>query len=424
MREYLKEPKPSTAEDKQQVQQTVREVLAAIQEKGGAAVRSYSRQFDKWDPQSFRVSEAEIHAARKGCSAVFLDDLRFCQTQVREFAKRQMETLSGFEVETHPGVILGQKLIPIQNSGSYVPGGRYPLVASAHMSVITPKVAGVERVIACTPPTPEGQMYPNTLAAISEAGADEIYSLGGIQALGAMAFGTEEIKHVDFIAGPGNRFVAEAKKQLFGVVGIDLLAGPSEVLVIADDSADPRIVAADLLAQAEHGLDSPAWLVTTSRALAEAVIADVERQLATLATAAVAGVAWRDCGAVILVDSYEEAAAISDEYAPEHLEVQVRDLDFFFHRLRNYGSLFLGEHSTVAFSDKTIGTNHILPTGKAARYTGGLSVLKFMKSVTYQRLTAEGASLIAPICARQCRIEGMIGHAVSCEVRAEKYGKA
>ncbi|GIW07158.1 MAG: histidinol dehydrogenase [Dehalococcoidia bacterium] len=420
--EYLKQARKSRQASREAVASRVAEMLERIRREGESAVRAFSRELDGWDPAQFRVSDEEIRAARQRLPQSVIEDIDFCQRQVRRFAEAQRDSLRPFEIETEPGVVLGQTLIPIANVGAYIPGGRYPLVASAHMSILTAKVAGVDRVVACTPPARDG-IYPATLYAMAAAGADEIYCLGGVQALGAMVYGTSEIAPVDFLVGPGNAYVAEAKRQLFGEVGIDLLAGPTEIMVIADESADPVIVAGDLLGQAEHGPDSPAVLITRSRDLGNAVIAEASRQLETLPTAEVARAAWNDLGEVIYAESDEEAVALANDWAPEHLEVQTRHLDWYQARLKNYGSLFLGEHSTVAHGDKTIGTNHILPTGRAARYTGGLWVGKFLKTVTYQRVDRRGGELIGPVCSRQCRLEGMEAHAVSVDLRLEKYAR-
>ncbi len=427
MREYVKKAVPRPSDADEAVRETVREILRAVRERGDAAVREYSITLDQWSPPSFRVSPAEIDAAIAHVSAADRRVIHECRDQIAGFARRQRETLRETEVELQPGVHLGQKLIPVASVGAYVPGGRYPLVASALMSIQTAKVAGVGRVVACSPPTPPGTgvrgIYPATLYAMFAAGADEIYCVGGVQALGAMAFGTEQLRAVDMVIGPGNQYVAEAKRQIFGAVGIDLLAGPTEILVIADEQADPFVVAADLLGQAEHGPTSPAILITTSRALGDAVMVECERQIPTLGTREVIREAWDHNGEVILVGSDEEAAALADEYAPEHLEVQTRNLDWYLGRLRNYGSLFLGEESTVAYSDKTIGPNHILPTGRAARYTGGLWVGKFIKTVTYQRLTREASGRVAPTVARVCEIEGMLAHKATADLREARYRK-
>jgi len=348
-------------------------------------------------------------------------DIEFCQQQVRRFAEAQRRTVTDFEVETLPGVRLGQRNIPVGSVGAYVPGGRYPMVASAHMSVITAKVAGVPRVAACTPPM-DGAPHPVTVAAMHMAGADEIYVMGGVQAVAALALGTESIAPVDMLVGPGNAYVAEAKRQLFGEVGIDLPAGPTEILVIADDTADPVIVAADLIGQAEHGPSSPAVLITTSAELAKVVEQEVERQLDGLPTADVAAAAWRDHGSVRVVGSEDELVELADELAAEHVEVHTAKPRTFLERLTNYGALFLGEGTTVAYGDKTIGTNHILPTSRAARYTGGLWVGKFLKTVTYQECDPAASVAIGEVCARQCRIENFEAHARSCDVRLDKYG--
>ena len=402
------------------VSEVVARIIADVRERGDAAVREHSRVLDGWTPERFRLDEAEIEELVARVPADVIEDTRFCQRQVRAFAEAQRATVTDFEVETLPGVRLGQRNVPVQSAGAYVPGGRYPMVASAHMSVITAKVAGVPRVAACTPPM-NGAPPPVTVAAMSRAGADEIYILGGVQAIAALALGTETIERVDMLVGPGNAYVAEAKRQLFGEVGIDLPAGPTEILVIADQTADARIVAADLLGQAEHGPGSPAALVTTSSQLAGAVREEIERQLTDLPTAPVASAAWRDHGRIEVVDSDEAAARRSDELAYEHVEVHTENPRWFLDRLTNYGALFLGEGTTVAYGDKTIGTNHILPTSGAARYTGGLWVGKFLKTVTYQECDEQGSVQIGEICARQCRIENFEGHARTCDVRLEKY---
>ena len=399
----------------------VHEIIEDVRARGDDAVREYSRRFDNWEPDSFRLTDDEIERCVAEVDPTTIEDIEFAQAQVRGFAQRQRETLQDLEVETLPGVVLGHRHLPVESVGSYVPGGRYPMVASAHMSVVTAKVAGVPRVAACTPPF-GGAPTPATIAAMSLAGADEIYVLGGVQALAALALGTESIPRIALLVGPGNAFVAEAKRQLFGEVGIDLLAGPTEILVIADEHADPEIVAADLIGQAEHGPSSPAVLVTTAPELASRVRAEVDRQLAAdLPTARIARQAWHDHGAIHVVDNPEAAAALADEYAYEHVEVLTSDPRWYLQRLRNYGALFLGAGTTVAFGDKTIGTNHILPTAGAARYTGGLWVGKFLKTVTHQEIRdAAAARRIAEICARQCRVEGFEAHARSCDVRLVK----
>ena len=392
-------------------------------------MRRYSEKLDHWSPASFKLSAAEVDASLAAVRAEDRAMIDYCRDQIAAFARRQRASLTEFEVDLQDGVRLGQRLIPVATVGAYVPGGRYPLVASALMSITTAKVAGVGRVIACSPPSPVSQanpgggIYPATLYAMIAAGVDDVFCIGGVQALGAMAYGTESIPAVDMVIGPGNQYVAEAKRQIFGTVGIDLLAGPTEILVIADDRADPVVVACDLLGQAEHGPTSPAILVTTSRALGRAVLRECERQLPLLGTQEVARRAWEDNGEVILVDSDEEAAEVADAYAPEHLEVQTANDDWYLGRLKNYGSLFVGEEATVAYSDKTIGPNHILPTGRAARYTGGLWVGKFIKTVTYQRLTRDASARVAPIVARICEIEGMLAHKATADLRETRYAK-
>jgi sulfopropanediol 3-dehydrogenase len=399
--------------------ETVSRILADVAERGDAAVREWSAQLDRWQRESFRLTDDEIRRAVDSVPPTVLDDIRFAQEQVRGFAEAQRKTLGDLEIETLPGVTLGHRVIPIASAGSYVPGGRYAIVASAHMSIVTAKVAGVGRVAACTPPL-GGALPAPTIAAMHLAGADELYCLGGVQAIAALALGTETIAPVDVIAGPGNVYVAEAKRQLYGRLGIDLLAGPTEIVVVADETADAELVAADLLAQAEHGPTSPAVLVTTSPQLARDVKREVARQLQSLPTADIAAVAWRDHGDIRVVADQEEAVHVVEELASEHVEVHTRDPDWFLARLRNYGSLFLGETTTVAYGDKTIGTNHILPTGRAARYTGGLWVGKYLKTVTYQRVTPEASGAIAEISARLSRVEGFEAHARSCDLRAER----
>jgi len=421
MRNYLKKAAGRTPESDEAVRRTVEEILGAVRAEGDAAVRRYSEKLDRWSPPAFRLSSADIERSIAAVSADDRAKIDYSREQIGAFARRQRASLTEFDVELQPGVRLGQKLIPVDSVGAYVPGGRYPLVASALMSITTAKVAGVRRVIACSPPSPSGSIYPATLYAMVASGADEIYCVGGVQALGAMAYGTASIARVDMVVGPGNQYVAEAKRQIFGTVGIDLLAGPTEILIIADDAADPVVVACDLLGQAEHGPTSPAVLVTTSRTLGEAVMRECERQLPTLGTHEVARQAWQDYGEVIVVADDEEAAQVADEWAPEHLEVQTKNDDWFLGRLRNYGSLFVGEESTVAYSDKTIGPNHILPTGKAARYTGGLWVGKFIKTVTWQRLSREASARVAPIVSRVCAIEGMVAHQATADLRAARY---
>jgi sulfopropanediol 3-dehydrogenase len=402
----------------------VTQILDAVRKRGDAAVRELSRRFDDWDPPSFRLSEADVEGCMEQVDPQELEDMEFAQAQVRTFAEAQRGALRDVEVETLDGVFLGHRHLPVAAAGAYVPGGRYPMVASAHMSVVTAKAAGVPRVAACTPPHRGAPSAP-TVAAMHLAGANEIYVLGGVQALAALALGTESIDRVDMLVGPGNAYVAEAKRQLFGEVGIDLLAGPTEILVVADEHADPEIVAADLLGQAEHGPDSPAVLVTTSPDLAERVRSEVERQLTDLPTGETAAAAWSDHGAIHVVGSREEAAALADDHAFEHVEILSADPRWFLDRMRNYGALFLGEGTTVAYGDKTIGTNHILPTAGAARYSGGLWVGKFLKTVTHQQVRSpQTGALIGEICARQCRLEGFEAHARSCDVRVSKQRAA
>ncbi len=419
---YLKQKQPKTPADLSRIRETVTDMLEHVRQEGDEAVRRYSRQFDHWDPPSFRVSGDEIRRASASLPESLKSDIAFAQAQVRRFAEAQRDHLEDFEIETLPGVTLGQRCIPIDNAGTYIPGGRYPLIASAYMSVLVAKVAGVSRVVACAPPRAGQGIHPPTLHAMATSGADEISCLGGVQAMTAMAYGTETIRPVDFLAGPGNAYVAEAKRQLFGQAGVDLIAGPSEILIIADGAAQPSVVAADLLAQAEHDPDAVAVLITTSRSSGEQILAEVERQLADLPTRDVAGAAWRINGEVAVVDDDEAAAALADEYASEHVHVVTRDPEWYCRRLHNYGSLFLGTETTVPYGDKAVGTNHILPTGRAARYTGGLWVGRYIKVVTYQRLTEDGSAQIAPVTASICRAEEMIGHAFAAELRLREYG--
>lgn len=420
---YLKKAKERPEQDMQAVSDTVREILERVRREGEEAVRYYSKKFDNWDPPSFRVSKEEVDKARKSLSTLKKEDIDFCQEQIRNFAEKQREVIVDFEAETLPGIHLGQKIIPVDASGSYIPGGRYPMLASAHMTIITPKVAGVNRVVACTPPRQGEGIQPATLYSMAAAGADEIYCMGGVQGLAAMAYGMDGLEPVHMIAGAGNVYVAEAKRQLFGQVGIDLLAGPTEIVVLIDDTADPHIVAADILGQAEHDPNSRQALVSLSKDVAEKTMAELEEQLKTLPTRDVAEVSWRDYGEVMLVDSPEEAVEVCDVWAPEHLEVQTEDWRYYLDNLRNYGSLFLGEETTVAYGDKCIGTNHVLPTMEAAKYTGGLYVGKFLKVVTYQYATREASGKLAAICERACNYENMLAHGISCKVRVEKHGK-
>ena len=404
------------------VRATVEAILADIETRGDAAVRELSIRFDKWDRADYRLTAAEIKACLAELRPRDIEDIEFAQAQVKNFAQHQKSALRDIEVETLPGVVLGHKNVPMASVGCYVPGGKYPLLASAHMSVITAKVAGVPRVITCAPPF-QGRPAPAIVAAQHLAGADEIYCLGGIQAIGAMALGTQSIAAVDMLVGPGNAFVAEAKRQLYGRVGIDLFAGPTETLIIADESVDAEICATDLLGQAEHGANSPAILLTNSEKLARATIAEVERLLTILPTAEIAAAAWRDYGEVIVCDTLDEMVAVADRIASEHVQVMTRDPDYFLEHMRNYGALFLGPRTNVAFGDKVIGTNHTLPTKKASRYTGGLWVGKFMKTCTYQRvLTDEASAMIGEYCSRLCMLEGFVGHAEQANVRVRRYG--
>ena len=421
MVEYLKKAIHKPAEDLTEVRDTVSKIIEDVKTGGEDAVRLYSEKFDNWSPKSFRVSEEDIQKAQSNLPPGMVADIDFCQTQIRRFAQEQMNRLQDFEVETLPGVHLGQKLIPVGSSGSYIPGGRYPLLASAHMTVITPKVAGVPRVVACSPPIQGKGLYPATLYSMVAGGADEIYCMGGVHALAAFAYGMAGLETVDMIVGAGNKYVAEAKRQLFGTVGIDLLAGPTEILIIADHTADPFILAADILGQAEHDPSSRQALISLSKTIAQETIKEVERQLIDLPTKAVAGLSWRDFGEVMVVESPDEAIALSDAWAPEHLEIQTDDWRYYLDHCRNYGSVFLGEETTVAYGDKTIGTNHVLPTMKAAKYTGGLTVGKFVKTVTYQYATKAASLEIAKVCERSCNYENMLAHGISCKVRKEKY---
>ena len=410
------------AEENKKVQSIVEKALADIGSRGDSAVRKMSKDFDKWDPNEFILSAAEIEACMAELTAQEISDIKFAQEQVRNFAKIQRQAINDVEVETLPGVVLGHKNIPVDSVGCYVPGGKYPMVASAHMSIVTAGVAGVSRIIAASPPF-NGGPNPAVVTAMHLAGAHEIYCLGGIQAIGAMALGTETISSIDMLVGPGNAFVAEAKRQLFGRVGIDLFAGPTETLVIADDTVDAEICATDLLGQAEHGPTSPAILVTNSEALAKETINEVDRQLKVLPTAAIAEKAWRDHGQVILCQNEEEMLEVSNEIACEHVQVMTKDPDYFLKNMTNFGALFLGPETNVSYGDKVIGTNHTLPTKKAARYTGGLWVGKFLKTCTYQRITSpEASAMIGEYCSRLCAIEGFSGHKEQADLRVRRYG--
>jgi sulfopropanediol 3-dehydrogenase len=404
------------------VRETVEAILAEVEAGRDSAVRALSRKFDDWSPENFKLSEPEIERAIAKLRKRDLDDIKFAQAQVRNFAQKQKETLHELEVETLPGVVLGHRHIPVNSIGCYVPGGRYPMVASAHMSIVTARVAGVGRIIACAPPF-QGGPHPAIVAAMHLGGADAIYVLGGVQAVAAMALGTETIAAVDMIVGPGNAYVAEAKRQLFGRVGIDLLAGPTETLIIADECVDGEMCATDLLGQAEHGPTSPAILITDSEKLARDTLREIERLLAILPTADAAGKAWSDFGEVILCENADEMVREADRIASEHVQVMTRDPDYFLANMKNYGSLFLGPRTNVAYGDKVIGTNHTLPTRKAARYTGGLWVGKFLKTCTYQKvLTDEASTLVGEYCSRLCILEGFFAHAEQANVRLRRYG--
>ncbi len=415
-------PEAERLEDDARVRATVEGVLADIAARGDAAVRELSARFDRYEPASFRLSESEVEAAVQRVSAQDMADIRFAQAQIRRFAEAQRASMTDVEVETLPGVVLGHRNIPVRSVGCYVPAGKFPMVASAHMSVLTASVAGVPRIVAAAPPV-KGGPHPAIVAAMHLGGAHEIYVLGGMQAVGAMALGTETIAPVDMLVGPGNAFVAEAKRQLYGRVGIDLFAGPTETMVIADDTVDAEICATDLLGQAEHGYNSPACLLTTSRRLAEGTMAEVDRLLAILPTAETAGASWRDYGEVILCDAHEEVLGVANDMAYEHVQVMTDRDDWYLAGMHSYGALFLGPRTNVANGDKVIGTNHTLPTRRAGRYTGGLWVGKFLKTHSYQRVTTdEAAALVGAVGSRLCILEGFVGHAEQCNVRVRRYG--
>jgi sulfopropanediol 3-dehydrogenase len=410
-------------ENDPQTASVVSDMLLDLERNGMAAVRKYSTQFDEWNPESFELDEKQIDQAISSLDPQIIEDTDFCQNNVRQFAQAQLATLLPLEIETRPGVFLGHRHIPVKSVGSYIPGGRYPMFGSAQMSIIPAKVAGVSSVIACTPPNKGKGYYPATINAMKKAGADRIFILGGVPALALMAFGMGVVEPVDIICGAGNKYVAEAKRQLFGRCGIDLLAGPTEIMVIADDTADPALVACDLLGQAEHDPNSGIALICMSEAFAKACSEEVERQLEVLPTKEVAAVSWQHNGIITIAESIAEAIEISNDYAPEHLELHVANPNEYIDQLTNFGSLFIGEETTVAYGDKSIGTNHILPTSRAARYTGGLWVGKFLKTVTYQKMTPEASREIGEVTERQCQVENMLAHAITARVRVDRYSK-
>ena len=422
--EHLKSGKPeeARAEDDAKVRQVVETTLADIKTGGDAAVRALSEKFDGYSPKAFRLSQSEIDAAMQKVAPRDMEDIRFAQRQIRQFAEAQRASMTDIEVETLPGVILGHRNIPVQSVGCYVPGGKFPMVASAHMSVLTASVAGVPRIVASAPPQ-NGEPHPAIVAAMHMGGAHEIYCLGGIQAVGAMAIGTETIEPVHMLVGPGNAFVAEAKRQLYGRVGIDLFAGPTETMVIADETVDAELCATDLLGQAEHGYNSPACLITNSRKLAEATLAEIDRLLAILPTAETASASWRDYGDVILCETHDEMLSVANEMAYEHVQIMTDRDNWYLENMHSYGALFLGPRTNVSNGDKVIGTNHTLPTKKAGRYTGGLWVGKFLKTHSYQRIeTDEAAVLVGEYGSRLCLLEGFVGHAEQCNIRVRRYG--
>lgn len=426
MVEYQKKGKSveAKAEIDSQIRSTVESIISEIQRNGDAAVREYSKKFDRWEPETFRLSQAQIDAAIAALTPQALEDIKFAQAQIRRFAQIQKSSMHDVEIETLPGVVLGHRNIPMNSVGCYIPGGKYPLIASAHMSVLTAKVAGVKRVIACAPPF-DGKPNDAIVAAMALAGADEIYCVGGVQAVAAMAIGTESIQGVDMIVGPGNAYVAEAKRQLFGRVGIDLLAGPTETMVICDDTVDAELVAVDLLGQAEHGPTSPAYCITTSRKIANELPAAIEMVLGRLDTAPIASVSWRDYGEIIYCDTDEEALVEAERLCSEHVQVMTKDPDWYLQRMTRYGALFLGARTNVSYGDKVIGTNHTLPTQGAGRYSGGLWVGKFIKTHTYQRvLTDEASVAIGEVCSRLCALEQLAGHKEQADIRVRRLAKS
>ena len=417
----LKEGGHRLFETDPEISRYVGKMLSDLEKDGINAVRRYSRQLDDWDPEDFELSETQIAQAVSRCSDQLIEDTDYCQANVRSFAEAQLKTLQPLEVEIRPGIVLGHRHIPVNSVGSYIPGGRYPMFGSAQMSIIPAKVAGVRTVIACTPPVKGEGYFPATVNAMKKAGADRIFILGGVQAFAFMAFGMGIVPPVDVLCGAGNKYVAEAKRQLFGRCGIDLLAGPTEIAIIADDGADPALVACDLLGQAEHDPNSGQILICFSEQFGLRVLHEIDKQVEVLSTREVAESSWGQNGKVYVAENPEEAVQISDDYAPEHLELQVRDTDFYFGSLSNYGSLFIGEETTVAYGDKTIGTNHILPTSRAARYTGGLWVGKFLRIVTYQRMSPQASVEIGRVCERQCTVERMLAHGITARVRVQRY---
>jgi len=410
-------------EEDPETSQYVQEMLQDLRENGMDAVRKYSQKFDDWNPTNFELSEQQINEAISKCDEQLIQDTDFCQKNVRDFAEAQLATMKPLEVEIKPGIILGHKHIPVNCVGSYVPGGRYPMFGSAQMSIIPAKVAGVETVVGCTPPVKGEGYYPATINAMHKAGADRIFIIGGVPAFALMAFGMGNVPPVDLLCGAGNKFVVEAKRQLFGQCGIDLLPGPTEIAVIADDSADPSLVACDILGQAEHDPNSGQLLVCLSESFARETLDQLNKQLAVLPTKEIAEVSWGNNGKIYVAGDRDEAISLSDDYAPEHLELHVEDTGYYFDRLKNYGSLFIGEETTVAYGDKAIGTNHILPTSRSARYTGGVWVGKFLKTVTFQKMTPEASIEVGEVTARQCQVERMLAHGITATVRTKRYAK-